>query len=219
MNIKLRHGVQDHLDQFQLNDAQLQTLMQMQTDAQNPTATQADAHPTTNAQKTNTRRPWHFSLAAAAVLLLGLVITWQSHYYSTDTQYLPHSIAMEAAKNHIKLKPLEVKASVLAPISRYFTELDFVPIQSNWYSKRGTSLLGARYCSIGGVSAAQIRYQDSQQQLQTLYEVGYNEAIYGPLPHIDRGEAPLIIIVKGVKTEIWVESDLLMVATETASAL
>ena len=205
MTTPLRKGVENHLNQYQLNDDQMLRLMTMQGENSSPEET-----PYTS--RWNIRNLQFTSVAAA--LIVAVVLAWPTLHSLRNASEIPRAIAMEVAKNHIKLKPLEVTSPTLTPIRRYFTELDFSPVKSQLYERRGNSLLGARYCSISGVSAAQLRYKDKRGQFQTLYEVGYDPEIYGPLPDINKGEMPLIIVARGVKTTIWVEQDLLMVSAE-----
>jgi len=205
MTKPLREGVENHLNQYQLNDDQMQRLIAMQ-----------DA--SSSSEEAAYTASWNIRIlkfsSVAAALVVAVLLAWPVLYSQNKASDIPRSIAMEVAKNHIKLKPLEVTSPTLTPIRRYFTELDFSPVKSQLYERRGNNLLGARYCSISGVSAAQLRYKDKRGQFQTLYEVGYDPKVYGPLPDIDKGETPLIIIARGVKTTIWVEQDLLMVSAE-----
>jgi len=205
MTKALREGVENHLSQYQLNDDQMQRLITMQEENLS-----SEERPYTG--RWNTRMLQFTSLAA--VLIVAVLLAWPALYSLNNASEIPRSIAMEVAKNHIKLKPLEVTSPTLTPIRRYFTELDFLPVKSQLYERRGNSLLGARYCSISGVSAAQLRYKDKRGQFQTLYEVGYDPEIYGSLPDINKGETPLVIVARGVKTIIWIEQDLLMVSAE-----
>ncbi|MFT4799487.1 MAG: hypothetical protein ACI9B8_002041 [Sulfitobacter sp.] len=73
---------------------------------------------------------------------------------------VPQLIAAEVAKNHINMKPLEVQTGKLNELKDYFTELDFSPVQSSHFS--AGQLIGARYCSVQGVTAAQLRYDPNQ---------------------------------------------------------
>lgn len=211
---ELRDGVKSHLEQYQLNGEQLQALMNLQTDATGSLpATEAIAKGVITPNKGRIRD--YLSLASAAVFLLAIIVSWQTNVFVSPSSDIPLAIAKEVAKNHIKLKPLEVRSNNLSVIRDYFTELDFSPVQSRWYQGRATNLLGARYCSIAGVSAAQIRYQGDNAELQTLYQVGYNPDIYGDIPDIDNAEKPLIITIKGIRTEIWLEQGLLMATAES----
>lgn len=204
----LREGVEQHLGQFQLDETQLQHLLQLQQHAE-----KAEALPPPSTLKQRPSRQYAL-LSSVAALLLVVVIGWQPNQFFTNNSDLSLAIANEVAKNHIKLKPLEVSTDSLPKIRDYFTELEFSPVKSRWYQRRATKLLGARYCSIAGITAAQIRYQDKNGQLQTLYEVSYDSDIHGDIPNIDKGETPIEIIVKGVKTEIWVEQGLLMATAQ-----
>ena len=127
--------------------------------------------------------------------------------------YLPSGnvemdIAREVAMNHIKMKPLEVEASGLAPIRDYFTQLDFSIVESRRFVNQ--NILGGRYCSIKGVTAAQLRYQTADTGLVTLYEVGYDKEIFADIPNLDQGESPKRIVLDGLSIELWLEKGLLM---------
>lgn len=204
----LREGVEQHFNQFELNDTQLQELLQLQQQAQSTQALDSS-----RSLKQHPSRLYAL-YGSVAALLLAIIIAWQPSQFFTNNSDVSLTIANEVAKNHIKLKPLEVTSNSLPTIREYFTELEFSPVKSLWYQRRASELLGARYCSIAGATAAQIRYQDSSGGLQTLYEAIYNSDIHGDIPDIDKGETPLKIAVKGVKTEIWVEQGLLMATAQ-----
>ncbi|MEC8428358.1 MAG: hypothetical protein VXZ35_08030, partial [Pseudomonadota bacterium] len=93
---------------------------------------------------------------------------------------------------------------------QYFTELDFSVAQSARFSDRNQTLLGARYCSIKGITAAQIRYDNPEGNPITLYEVGYDPGTFGQLPALEDNEPPMQITTQGVKVSLWTESGLLM---------
>lgn len=159
---------------------------------------------------------------AASMLLIALAlhfypyIQWQiesnrplvHHQPSLVPQTMSWNIADEVAKNHIKAKPLEVQTQNLAQLRGYFTKLDFTIASSSRLSPNSL-MLGGRYCSIQGLTAAQIRFVD-QEQAVTLYEVQYDKALYGELPMIEAGQHPIEHIVRGVAVAIWVEKGLLM---------
>ncbi|MFT6908186.1 MAG: hypothetical protein ACJAS1_004880 [Oleiphilaceae bacterium] len=148
-------------------------------------------------------------LGLAAVMLLTLSLFLTKSYEHN----MPFEIATEVTHHHFKLKPLEVQSSVLSEVSNYFTKLDFKPIPSKLISNRNLTLLGARYCSLQGITAAQIRYQSESGEVTTFYEVPYTEAIYSVLPDIGKGEEPLVSYSKGVGVKIWVEKGILMAMT------
>jgi hypothetical protein len=163
---------------------------------------------------------WHRQLryrtfAACALLLLGIAILWQP---VPGSGVITNQIALEVAENHLKLKPMDITAQSIQEIRGFFTQLDFSPVNSNLLSTRFAlpeqRMIGGRYCSIKGISAAQLRYQSSDGRLSTLYEVGYDPVTHGPMPHLEHGEAPEEIILKGLNISLWVENGLLMVLVQ-----
>jgi hypothetical protein len=152
-------------------------------------------------------------LAACAMLLLGLFLSWQG-LAPGPSDYV-QEIAAEVVENHLKLKPLDVQASSIGEIQGFFKQLDFSPVSSSLlesrYALAEPSILGGRYCSIKGVTAAQLRYRQSDDGLSTLYEVAYDQATFGSMPSADLGEAPRELHVRGLKVSMWVEKGLLLV--------
>lgn len=136
------------------------------------------------------------------------------------------AIANEVTKNHIKLKPLEVISHDFNRVRDYFTQLDFAPQLSSHFPQLSSSALtmtGGRYCSIQSETAAQLRYQTAadiksgttaEPSWSTLYQTQYKPDTFGPLPQIERGESAIETYSRGLKVNIWVERQLLMVSVE-----
>jgi hypothetical protein len=74
-------------------------------------------------------------------------------------------------------------------------------------------VLGGRYCSIQGVTAAQLRLRDQAGWIRTLYQVPYEVSRFGVLPDIGAGEQPKLTQVRGLTVELWVEKGLLFALT------
>ena len=53
-------------------------------------------------------------------------------------------------------------------------------------------------------------HQARRDKPQTLYQTEYKEDIFGPLPVLEDGDAPVTVNVKGVSVRIWVEKGLLI---------
>jgi hypothetical protein len=203
----LSTGIKNHIESEQLDAAQLRALMSMQ-----------HAVFSTNDIKSgkqtidNPRRVWFGALATC--LMVYLVFLFIGSNGIPSDRNMSRDIAMEVVKNHLKLKPLDVKTSSMSAIQKYFTHLDFLPISSsvasNNFSLPINQLLGGRYCSIQGVTAAQLRYQ-RKHGLSTLYEVAYHPDTFGTLPNMDNMEQPLELLIKGLSVFVWVEKGLLMV--------
>jgi hypothetical protein len=126
-------------------------------------------------------------------------------------------IAAEVALNHIKLKPLDIETDNMDGIRRYFNDLEFIPVESQLLANANLELLGGRYCSIQSVPAAQIRVTSpDSRSLQTLYQTEYRKDLFGPLPVLENGDAPLDINVKGIAVRIWIEKGLLLALTDAS---
>ena len=203
----LSAGIKKHIESEQLDASQMQALMSIQYAV-------LGANDTVNGERTidNRRRVWLGALAACLIVTLGFLFIGPSGI--PGEKNTSRDIAMEVVKNHLKLKPLDVKASSMREIQGYFTQLDFLPmsssVASNKFSLPSNQLLGGRYCSIQGVTAAQLRYQQ-KHGLSTLYEVAYDADTFGTLPNMDNDEQPLDLLIKGLSVSIWVEKGLLMV--------
>lgn len=205
----LKTAVKDKLENIELNQNQLQSLIELQEKSQNKKIEEPKDQ---NDGKTNRRR-WMYSLTAVASVLFFLIILNPLDKGRVELS-IGQKIANEVAYNHLKLKPLEVTSSLLPEVSSYFTELDFSPVESSIIKAAPWELLGARYCSIQGFAAAQIRYKNSKSgQLESFYEAEYKPEIHGSIPKVENGERPLKEFAKGIGVEIWVEKGLLMART------
>lgn len=226
----LKSSIQKIATEDTLSASELKQLMDMQknslglasksVDTNNSTSNINDIHKThTSAINANTRTSTWYSVKylsiAASLLLCISVFVFLPHGQSGIDAKKVHSIATEVVKNHVKLKPLDIKTQNVREIQRFFTQVDFLPSASKLlereYALSHEQLLGGRYCSIQGITATQLRYQDKQHQISTLYEVGYYPPAFGHIPDIDKGEAPHTTSLKGFSVTMWVERNLFMV--------
>jgi hypothetical protein len=154
-----------------------------------------------------------WSAAAAIAALLAVIVLFPPD--QLESVPMAERIALEVARNHIKLKPLDVETGTMKGIRRYFTDLEFVPVESSLLASADLELLGGRYCSVQSIPAAQLRLTTpGSDGLQTLYQAEYRKDILGPLPVLEEGDHPINISVKGVSVRIWVEKGLLFALTE-----
>jgi hypothetical protein len=157
-------------------------------------------------------------LSSSLVASLLVVVMLAAFIWTEGGNHSIQAIAGEVAGNHIKQRPMELYAQSMDQVQNYFKELDFSPANSDQlleqFSLAESDLVGARYCSIKGITAAQLRYKVSTGHHSTLYEVGYDADIYGQIPDIDLGEVPETLMIKGLKVSIWVEKGLLMALVE-----
>ncbi len=201
----LKDAIAEQAGKARLDHAQLQALLAMQQPERR-------LHP-------DRRRAALGLLVLAVLLVLG---SWQWHSRKAPDPRL--AIATEVANNHLKLKPLDVTARSMAEIQQFFTLLDFAPINSAVLQRRFAineqQLLGGRYCSIQGITAAQLRYRLGDQPLHTLYAVGYDADKHGDIANTDLGQAPEHIPTHGLTVHLWREKNLLfaLVSEDTVNS-
>ncbi len=198
MNRPLKQSVREHLESNTLTDKQLQQLESLSRQA------------TPEIVRRYSIYPLAFAGAVAAFLLAFLLAPM-----IIEQGDMRERIAMEVATNHIKLKPLEIETSNIEGIRDYFKKLDFLPVNSRLVSEAGFELIGGRYCSLQGITAAQLRLKKpGSSVVQTLYQTEYRKDIFEAMPQLEEGEEPVDIHVKGIKIKIWVEKGLLFAITD-----
>jgi len=198
MNKPLKQAIVDKLESYSLSEGQLQELESLA----------GQAAPVT------VRRIPVFSYAIAGAVAAFLLVFFLAPLM-VEQGDVRERIAMEVARNHIKLKPLEVETSSIKGIRDYFEKLDFVPVSSNLVRQSGLELIGGRYCSLQGITAAQLRVrQPGSSDIQTLYQTEYRKDVFKDMPVMEEGGDPVELFVKGIKVKIWVEKGLLFALTE-----
>ena len=83
---------------------------------------------------------------------------------------LTQLVAQEITLNHNKLLNLDFNETNVLTLSSLMQKLDFQLVESGHISLRGLDVVGARYCSIQGNIAAQIRMKNEAGKLFTLYQ-------------------------------------------------
>lgn len=194
----LRHGVVELLERRCLSQERLRALEALQ---------QVDPPQVRLGPPQRQRFAWAIATLSTVVLPL---LLWQLLSPLAPDPDMARLIAEEVATNHLHLKPLEVETDNIAGIRSYFNQLDFLPADSTLAMLDDLELLGARYCSIQGLAAAQLRLRQWQGgPVQTLYQAPYETDRFGPLPQLDQGELPLKLRARGLEVIIWVEKDIL----------
>ena len=194
----LKKTLKAHIKEQSLSEHQLETLLGIQQQESVPN------------KSTLTPYRWAASLAVVFMLAMG------SFLYLSSPQYtLNERIGNEVAKNHIKLKPLEIQTSSIQVIRNYFTELDFSPVESTLLQGSNKVLIGGRYCSIQGITAAQLRLKDENTgKVQSLYQTIYDPEVFSNIPVIEEDNKPVTVYSKGLEVDIWVEKGLLFALTK-----
>jgi anti-sigma factor RsiW len=199
----LKQAVREHLEQQQLSDQQMATLMTMQQEQARTDEYAPCSGRRPHAQLGPRLSAWQpRSLVAIAAAMVLAVAVW----LSLPAVDMPHQIAEEVARNHLNLKPLEVRTSDMAEIRRYFDRLAFKPVSSQLIADAGLHMIGGRYCSIQGIDAAQLRMLPAEgDEIQTIYQTVYDPELFKDLPQLENGDTPVDVTVKGLKVRVWVE--------------
>ncbi len=134
----------------------------------------------TDAQSQKKQSIWqkgkYFAIAAsfALVVLTGAQLT---HFLQTSGGDLIARVAQEVALNHNKQLASEFISDNYSKLAVTMDKLDFTITPPELLKDSGYKLLGARYCSIQGNIAAQIKLIDSKGESTTLYVTQLNEKL------------------------------------------
>lgn len=116
--------------------------------------------------------------AVAASVLFLMVALWMvlpSDEISSDA--LAQLVSKEIALNHNKGLSPEYQSEEYAFLAAQLDKLDFTLANSEKIQSLGLTLQGARYCSIHGQLAAQLKMQAANGERYTLYQTHINDEL------------------------------------------
>lgn len=186
----LRSALKTLLQQEQLSEQELVRLQALKTGA---------------ASKTHAGRVWSVAAAVTATALL-LGILFRLDVFSATSLPLPESIAHEVLVNHLKIHRLDVSTDSIDKVRRELDRLDFSPFLSTRIYTSGYRLLGARYCTLQGVIALQMRLENAEGASITYYQALYDPGRFGKLPDTLKNEPPKRVIEHGFEMLVWQEN-------------
>ena len=223
----LKQEIVAHVESSTLTENQMRRLMALQNSVPHGSDEPLPPSPAPSWLPSHNQRVGSLMTLAACLVIAILTLvpsgeptsSWHNNLSNPSktiaSQSLVKRIADEVVKNHLKLKPLDISSNSIDETQAFFKHLDFLPIHSRSAAQRSLlitdNLMGGRYCSIQGVTAAQLRYENDQGHLRTLYQVPYDADLYGELPLAIQNQAPLYLSVKGLQVRLWQEQGLLMV--------
>lgn len=195
MKNDLKTSVNEFIESKNLTDQQLNDLLKL-------------------AQKGSKTRPVRLAWMASMVLL---IVTGLGFYWTTtlkEPANLSLQIAKEVVGNHLKMKPLEVSSHSVLDLRMHFSELEFSIRKPDFIANSSLKILGGRYCSIQGITAAQLRLQDRKTgQFETLYQAPYDSELFANLPQLAEGKDPVRHYINGIAVDIWVDRGILYART------
>ncbi len=150
--------------------------------------------------------PRRLSVTAAAALVVVaavvvIVVMFQLDRSPESVAFLSEQVAAEIALNHGKQLAIEVPADSFGELAAAMPKLGFAPIRAQQLPKSCYALVGARYCSIGGSIAVQVRLIH-EGRAYTLYQWREDSAFA-----LMRESS---IDVEGVRVVLWREGGLIM---------
>ena len=194
MKQELNKAVKGYVESQQLSNEQLQDLTQM-----------------LNARlEKNKPNSFVTTRAIASVLVLSLALGMFWGFGVNHQADVSQLIAEEVSYNHLKMKPMEVSSTSLNDVRAYFSKLEFSLSPSEFVAKNNLQLIGGRYCSIQGETAAQLRMQDKETgNIQVVYQAPYDKELFRKLPKLQEGQDPVRHFVNGIGVDVWVEKGIL----------
>ena len=139
------------------------------------------------------------SLAAGVLLAVVTLFSWPSH--PGNNAPVLARVAEEVRVNHVRIKPLDVAASSYEVLRRDLPLLDFVLQTPRAIPGMGDlKLVGGRYCTLQGVMATQLVFEDAEGNRVTMYQAGYDVARFGRIPEMD---APASLSDHGLDISVW----------------
>ena len=132
-------------------------------------------------------------LALAASLIFSLIIGIQfGGLYQEKPADLLSRVAQEVALNHNKQLSSDYISDSYTHLALVMDKLDFNLIAPTALQDAGYQLLGARYCSIQGNIAAQLKLRNQQGEMMTLYVSRLNDTLT-ELQHKEQSREQLLI--------------------------
>ena len=195
--ITFKQLVKDRAQGIELSSSQIDSLMQLQNPSVADNSSSSSKYYKINA------------VAMAIVMIISIGI-----FFSLPKTSVVEKIAAEVSHQYLTLKPLEVKANKLTDLDNYFTLLDFKLVSTEIMRNSDWTLLGARYCSIQGNTAAQLRLKNNKTDaIETLYQAPYYQEQFAAVPILENNQTPVEIFTQGIGTKICVEKGVLFVLT------
>jgi len=204
----IKKHVKDHYQAQTLSDEKMQRLMNM-------------ANPSIEENSTKNTSWFGVFIAQQKIALVAsfmviVVSFWGFTHFEQNKMFkdnFTQIVAQEIALNHSKQLNLDFNEIDYANLNKLMHKLDFQVVKSNHINLAGLEVLGARYCTIQGNIAAQIRLRDDSGKIFTLYQTKLTSML-------NNNFEDTIQSIDQVDVKQWQENDLffgLAVSIDSAS--
>lgn len=155
------------------------------------------------------------SLAAGLMVAFSLWLAWPA--VPDAGQPVLARIAEEVRVNHVQVKPLDVEASTYESLRSDMSLLDFVLQAPMSLTDMGAlTLVGGRYCTLQGVLATQLVFEDSDGQRVTMYQAGYDARRFGAIPDLTEQATPAKLSDHGLDIQVWRQEGVVLALARAA---
>lgn len=189
----LEKQIRDHYQSQELSPQSLERLEQGIAEAQSLSP----------ARRHNLAR---WTAAAGLALLAMLAVVVLVSHSANPEQRIRKQLAEEAARDHNLDLGVELKTSDYADLRRRMSKLAFSPVEPDSFKPMHMRLLGARYSSLQGHPAVQMKLADSRGEICTLIQAR-------PGDRLARVDSLTQHQVDGLLVDVWREKGLVMVLT------
>lgn len=200
-NVSLPEALKEHYGSKELSESQidkLNRLQQEQTDLILEKKKKPNIFELSSLFKTK-----RSAAIAASVLIALMLLPLQRLFVNYQHSNTVDLIVAEVAYNHNKRMKMEIYSTGLPEINTYLEKLDFNLINSGVVSSKLYSIVGARYCSIQGQLAAQLKIKDKETgEMFTFYQSKRPDGFTLEKLYEKRSTGALV--------KVWLEGDLLL---------
>lgn len=148
------------------------------------------------------KRGWRMAFAAAMLIAISGSLLVVERTFSPLTR----AAAKEAAREHNLRLEVEIVTADYAELRARMSNVGFSPVEPDSMKGAGMRLIGARYGSLRGQPAIQLKLADARGEICTLIQVRPSGALTGVVGrrrhHVD-----------GLVVDLWREKGLVMVLT------
>lgn len=146
---------------------------------------------------------WLAIAATALIAVLVGLLVWRPWY---PQQQIVGRIAEEAARHHNLRLAVEVKADDYTQLRARMNNLEFSPVEPDSLKQMRMRLLGARYSSLQGHPAVEMKLADQRGEICTLIQAR-------SVDQLSRVQGRSQHYVAGLFVDVWREKGLVMVLT------
>ncbi len=197
-NETLSSHVKDYYQAQKLAPEKLENLL-AQASKHRSIQAETEIHPSVVTINRKWFLPRHYVIAAS--LLFCFIVVYQFIYInSLSPEQIGQRVAQEIALNHNKQLAVEFLGNNLRYLRNEMYKLDFNLVASEKMTPANFTIVGARYCSIQGQLAAQIKLVDKQGRRYTLYQTYLSDTLKS-LPTAE-------YTVNGIAIQQWREQDI-----------